>query len=69
MKLKILIKRMEVWKEYESSANEQNSLNNPHENINLYYYLKLLLFRIAKNIGYMVFFLVNLNKIVANNNI
>ena len=29
MKLKILIKRTEVWKEYESSANEQNSLNNP----------------------------------------
>ena len=56
MKLKILIKRMEVWKEYESSANEQNSLNNPHENINLYYYLKLLLFRIAKNISYMAFF-------------
>ncbi len=41
---------------YGSSANEQNSLNNPHENINLYYFLKLLLFRIAKNISYMAFF-------------
>ena len=32
----------------ESSANEQNSLNNPHVNIDLFYYLKLLLFRISK---------------------
>ena len=32
----------------ESSANEQNSLNNPHDNINYFYYLKLLLFRMAK---------------------
>lgn len=40
----------------ESSANEQNSLNNPHEDINYFYYLKLLLFRMAKISIFRVFF-------------